>query len=302
MDEESAVEPEELRVLKEKSQRAVDSGRYEEAESYIQQAHAWACQHGDARQRDSTVCQRAAIAIQLGRGEKELPPLREILVRSKDLASARLAAYHISLHYELTKNYKKSLFYARIALDRARALGREEWVAISHNQLGNALLGQGAVDSARAEYEKAFALTSAEPTVRRAAILHNLGYCNILNESFTEGYRMLYESLRIFRRFEVEGPQVPPRLDLCFAHLETGRYRLALLQGARALRLAEKSGHQEGIKNALYLLGEAAQLSGDSDTAHEYFDRLREEFYPQASYLPAFLLSVDVRKLINLHA
>ena len=58
----------------------------------------------------------------------------------------------------------------------------------------------------------------------------------------------------------------------------------------------------DSIKNALYLLGEAATLAGHQETARTYFARLQREFYPEAAYLPGFLLAVDVRKLINLHA
>jgi hypothetical protein len=29
---------------------------------------------------------------------------------------------------------------------------------------------------------------------------------------------------------------------------------------------------------------------------------LQRDFFPQESYLPAFLLAVDIRKLVNLHA
>jgi tetratricopeptide (TPR) repeat protein len=232
------MDPEELRILKEKWQKALENGQLRLAEGYIAQAYAWTCEHGDARQRDFVICARAAVAIQLGCGEREIPALRAILLQSKDLSNSRLAAYHISLHYELAKNFKKSLFYARIALNRAQRLERQDWLAASYNQTGNALLGDSSVDQARAEYEKALELSSPEPTVWRAAILHNLGYCRILAGRFAEGYRMLYESLRIQRRFEAERYQIPPRLDLCFAHLETGRYRQALRQGARALELA----------------------------------------------------------------
>jgi TolA-binding protein len=56
------------------------------------------------------------------------------------------------------------------------------------------------------------------------------------------------------------------------------------------------------VKNALYLLGEVANLSEDVHTARRHFTRLHRDFYPEAGYLPEFLLAVDVRKLVNLHA
>ena len=68
------------------------------------------------------------------------------------------------------------------------------------------------------------------------------------------------------------------------------------------MRLAEKTNYSDGVKNSLYLLGEVASLRGDADAAHESFTRLQAEFYPGQTYLPSFLLAVDVRKLVNLHA
>src|SRR5947208_224122 len=82
----------------------------------------------------------------------------------------QLAAYNIARHYELTKNYKKSLFYARIALDRARVLGRREWLASTHNLIGNTLLAESHIDPACHEYEEALELAPREPTVARGQI------------------------------------------------------------------------------------------------------------------------------------
>jgi hypothetical protein len=38
------------------------------------------------------------------------------------------------------------------------------------------------------------------------------------------------------------------------------------------------------------------------ESARGYFARLQQTFFPEATYLPGFLLAVDVRKLVNLHA
>jgi tetratricopeptide (TPR) repeat protein len=288
--------------LKDRWQRVIEAGQLEEAEEVIEEACQWARAHGDDRQVDSAVCALAAVAIQLGRGEKELPRLREILLRSSDTANCRLAAYHISVYYQYAKNYKRSLFYARIARDRSELLQRADWNASSRNQLGNALLGDSSVGEAAGEYELALALMPREAAIWRARILNNLGYCRALQGRFPEAYTLLYESLRILRRSGAQRYQITTRLDLCYTHLETGRYRLAARHGRIALALAERAGEVEGVKNALYLLGEAANLIGDLDTAYSYFTRLQGEFFPGVSSLPGFLLAVDVRKLVNLHA
>ena len=288
--------------LRSRGQRAVEAGRLEEAAGLYEQALDWASREGDNRQVDLVLCNRAAVAIQLGRGDGELPRLREILLRNDDKVNCRLAAYHLSIYYQFQKNYKKSRFYAKLACDRAELLGVKEWLASSHNQLGNALLGESFIEEACREYEQALHLMPADLSLGRALILHNLGYCRVLQRRHDEGYAFLYESIRSIRRLGATRYEVLPRLDLCFAHLETGRYRAAQRHALGALRLAEETGQVDSVKNALYLLGEAANLVGEEGEARGYFTRLQKDYFPGATYLPGFLLAVDVRKLINLHA
>ncbi|HVT15401.1 MAG TPA: hypothetical protein VHQ90_04350 [Thermoanaerobaculia bacterium] len=288
--------------LKEECTAAIWAGELERAREIIERALSWAREKGEPRLVDAAVCARAGIEIDLGRGEAELSHLRQILLKNSDPSNCWLAAYSLSRYYELTKNYKKSLFYARIHCDRAELLGRRDWRASSHNQLGNALLAESFVEEASKEYEKALELISEEPGLRLALIQLNLGYCRVLQKCYREGCGLLYSCLEILRPLGAHGFQVMARLDLCFAHLETGRYRLAQREGLAALELAQRTAQAEGVKNALYLLGEAANLRGDTATARAYFCRLQEEFFPGSTYLPGFLLAVDVRKLVNLHA
>ncbi len=293
--------PEVFEELRERWQGSIEIGRLEEAEEILHRALDWARQHGDERRIDSVVCVLAAVAINLGCGDAELPKLREILLRSTDPGNCRLAAYYISMHYQFARNFKKSLFYARIACERAEQLERADLIAFSRNQLGNALLGESFVDRACHEYETALGLVT-EKSVWRARILNNLGYCRALQKRYTEGYTCLYESLRLLRRFSAERFQILPRLDLCFTHLETGRLEAAKRQGVAALSLAERIGDGDAVKNALYLLGETANLMGETEMASQYFTRLQRDYYPESPYLPGFLLAVDVRNLVNLHA
>jgi len=288
--------------LKSRGEKAVRAGQLEEAQDLFDQALTWAREQGEQPQVDLGICNRAAVVIEMGRGDGEVPHLREILVRNVDPFICQLAAYNISRHYELTKNYKKSLFYARIALERAGVLGRRDWLASSHNLIGNTLLAESFIVEACREYEKALEYAPQEPTAARGQILDNLGYCRVLQGRHREGYRLLYESLRILKRCGAQRYEISVRLDLCFAHLETSRLRLSHRHGTAALALAEAMEDQASIKNALYLLGEVAHLSDDVEAARGYFGRLHRDFFPDAGYLPEFLLAVDIRKLVNLHA
>lgn len=288
--------------LRSRGEEAIRTGQLDEAEDLYERALLWARENGEPWQIDLGLCNRAAVAIELGRGEVELPRLREILVRNANPQNCRLAAYNISRFYELTKNYKKSLFYARIALERGETLGRLDWMASTHNHIGNVLLAESFVDEACQSYETALSLMPEGQGVWCANILGNLGYCRVLQRRHTEGYTLLYKSLRMLRRFQAERYIVPTLLDLCFAHLETDHLRYAQHWGSLALQIAEQTQQHDSVKNALYLLGETAHLSGDSAGARDYFTRLQRDFFPNEVYLPGFLMTVDIRKLINLHA
>ncbi|MEA2561243.1 MAG: hypothetical protein QOH06_2747 [Acidobacteriota bacterium] len=297
----SDPETAEFEELKRLGLHAIEAGRLDEAASLFDRALTWA-RENDSALVDLAVCNRAAVSIELRQGDAELPRLREILLRNSDAVCCRVAAYNIARHYELTKNYKKAMFYARIACDRSAVLGRRDWLASSHNLIGNTLLAESFVDRAREEYERALELLPDEPIPAHSSVLDNLGYCRVLQGRHKEGYALLYRSLRLARRFGADRYEISTRLDLCFAHLETGRYRHASRHGRMALELAETVGEVDAVKNALYLLGEVANLSGDVELAHSYFSRLQRNFFPDESYLPGFLLAVDIRKLVNLHA
>lgn len=293
---------EELRV---RGAQAIEAGRLEEAKALFEEAVAWAEQSGDSNLVDLAVCNLAAAAIDLGQGEREIPRLREILMRGADPVNCRIAAYNIARYYDLKRHFKKALFYAQIARDRSEHLGRREWLASSHNQLGNLLISESFFENASLEFEQALALSpddAFDAEVRRALIKDNLGYCYIVEGRYPEGFRLLFQSYRALRRAGAKRYSVLPRMALCFAYLEVGRPASALRCGREALELAEVTEYVEAVKNLLYLLGEAANLEGDLVLARRYFSRLQSEFYPNAGYLPDFLLAIDVRKLINLRA
>jgi tetratricopeptide (TPR) repeat protein len=288
--------------LRNRGLRAIEMGELEEAAENFAAALRLAGEQGDPKRIDLALCNWAAAVIELGRGDSEISRLREVLLRNSDPVNCRMAAYDIARYYELKKNHKKALFYARITRDRSEVLGRRDWLASSHNLIGNTLLAESFVEEACAEYEKALEVIPAEPSPARGQILDNLGYCRILQGRPEEGYRLLYESLRLLRRFGARRHEISVRLDLCFAHLETARYGHSRRQGLAALALAESLGDSGAIKNALYLLGEVANLNGDLEAARGYFARLHRDFFPDAGYLPEFLLAVDIRRLVNLHA
>lgn len=299
---ETAVLSSQFESLNQRGHAAAEAGLLDEAIAHFDQLLAVARQTGDPRLIDLAFCNRAAVAIVLGEGEREIGRLREILMHNVDPVNARLAAYNIARYFEVSKSFKKALFYARIAHERSCLQGRRDWIASSHNLIGNILLAESFVPEAVEEYEKALAAMSAGSQVWMARILANLGYCRVVQHRPAEGFTLLFKSLRILRSHGAERYQMTTHLDLCFAYLEAHRYGRARKHGEAALAIAERLGESEAMKNALYLLGEAANLSGHEVTARRYFSRLQSDFFPQADYLAPMLLAVNVRKLVNLHA
>ncbi len=280
---------------------AVEAGRLDEALVLVEEALAWADASGEELLRDRTLCNRAAIALELGCGAAHVPALRALLVRTSDPENTYLAAYTIARHYELQKDHRKGLFYAQLARDRATALD-ENRQAASLNYIANFLVAESRFDEAIAVYAEALALLPSRDSLRGAVIGYNLGYCNVLTGRSRDGLGLLYASLRSLLRRGAAVHAMKARLDLAFALLETGRARPAGRHAAQALALAERCADRDAKKNALYLLGAAAVATGDRVGARRHFERLQQGFYPEADYLPELLLHVDVRELVNLKA
>jgi tetratricopeptide (TPR) repeat protein len=294
-------DPEGFQAARARWAEAVEAGRLEEALALVDEALAWAEASGEEQLRDRALCNRAAIALELGRGAAHVPALRALLLRTADAENTYLAAYTIARHYELQKEHRKGLFYAQLARDRAAALD-ENRRAASLNSIANFLVAESRFDEAIESYEEALSLLSTRDGLRCAVIGYNLGYCRVLTGRSREGLTILYASLRALLRCGAEVHAMKAQLDLAFALLETGSPRHAGRHAGRALATSERFADDDARKNALYLLGAAAVASGDRVGARRHFERLQQGFYPGADYLPELLLNVDVRELVNLKA
>jgi len=284
------------------AETAKAAGRLDDALQHYAASLAVARTTADQELIDRAFCNYSAVAVALGRGEEVATGLAEVLMRNGSQVSCFLAANNIARICELRRDNKRGLFYARIARDRAGLLDRPEWLAVADNQIANLLLADSQFDAAATAYREALALVDAVDITRQVTFKANLGYCEIILGRLRDGVALLYDCLRQARRHRAPRLEMVARVDLCYAHVELGRFDSARRHGRRGLALAESIGETDWIKNALYLLGEAAVLSGDSSRAYAWFHELQRRFYPQQAHLPDLLLSVDIRKLINLRA
>lgn len=279
----------------------VEAGQFEAALALVEEALTWAEANGETEFRDRTLCNRAAIALELGRGAEHIPGLRALLVRATDAESSYLAAYTIARYYELLKDFRKGLFYAQVARDRAATLDQPRRAA-SLNSVANFLIAESRFEEAIAVYREALTFLTTADGLRSAVIGYNLGYCCALTGSTREGLQLLYSSLRTLKHLGAEGHAMKAELDLSFALLQNGQARFAARHAAKALSAAESVADAGATKNALYLLGASAVASGDRLGARRHFERLQQGFYPDADYLPDLLMHVDVSELVNLKA
>jgi tetratricopeptide (TPR) repeat protein len=291
-----------FRALRDRGVAALRAGDLAAALSCFEQATEVARSSGDADLVDLAECNRTAIAIELGSEDGLIGAMRAVLLRSSDRQNCMVAATNAARIYDLAKEYKKGLFYARLARDHSEASGDASQQASIRNLLANLLLAESHVEEAAREYEAALELMPEDDPVWRARAIGNLGYCRILEHRLRDAFALLRQSIGELRRREARLYLISPLTDLAFAHLEAGHPADACEAAREALELARELGDSSGTKNALYLLGEAAGLTGDIPLARRSFLELQERFYPDKPFVCDFLLSVDVRKVVNLRA
>ncbi len=285
-----------------RGRRAVEAGRLHDALALNEKALAAARREGDQDQIELAICNRSSVAIAVGRHSEVLADLRPVLLANRRPEACFLAADSLSWAHELSKDFKKGLFYARSAFNYARRAENQEWLASSHNQIGNCLVGDSRFEEAASEYHHALAILADEPSVVRAGVIVNLGYCNMMQGDLANGFRLAFKGLRWYRRLGAKTYEAWPHQDLCYAYLEAERPLRARQHGLRALELATETGDRSALRNALFLLGETEKAAGDPAAARSFFERLQQEFYPESPQLLSVLSAVSMRQVVNLRA
>jgi tetratricopeptide (TPR) repeat protein len=281
----------------------VNTGRFRRALEVLDEALEVARSVGPLELIDRAWVNRARMAVELGPEDKALvQELGHILLRSRDSETGFRAALHLTRAYQLRKEHGRSLFYGRIACERAAQTGSSIFAAMARNELGLCLLASSYFGEAASEFEAALELIPREREPQRAAILDNLGYCYVVLGRSKEGFRRLYEALRTVRGLNAGWLEMNIRISLSFGLLEVRKPSAALRHGREALEIADGCDDASAMKSALFLLGEAAKQAGEELLARRYFSRLQETFYSDAPYLADMLMMIDARTLVNLKA
>ena len=302
---------EDFQTLRDRARDLVAKGSYQEAAVVYRRAVEVATAEGETDLADEALCGWGAAETELGNGAEVMPELRRILLGSTVEHNCWLASYTLARGHELEGQIKKALFYARLSHHHSAHVQRPGLRGISHNLLGNLLVADGREADAAAEYRTALGQAESAPPTWIAGAETNLGYCllvgairskSLRRSRMREGLRLIYRSIRTFRREGAVQYSMLPHLDLCFAHLELRRPAAAKRHGQRALALAKQYDDLGTIKNSLYLLGHVALLEDETETARQHFVELERRFFPDQSGLTDVLMSLDLRQVVNLRA
>lgn len=300
---------EDFETLRDRGRELGNKGSYPKASAVYRRAAEVATAAGNAAGADEALCGWGAAETELGNGTEVMPELRRILLGSSNDDNCWLASYTLARAHELEGQTKKALFYARLSHHHSAHVQREGLTGLSHNLLGNLLVAEGREAEAATEYRIALRKSENSPPTWVAGAETNLGYCLLVGAvrarglsraRMREGLRLIYRSIRTFRREGAVQYSMLPHLDLCFAHLELRRPASARRHGVRALELAKQYGDSATTKNSLYLLGHVALLEADTEAARQYFGELGQRFYPDHAGLTDLLMSVDLRQVVNL--
>lgn len=302
------IDPAELRLkfedLRNRSRQLAEARLWEEALKTANEAVVVAQQIGAPEIEALAICNRAGIAFEaLTSVDGYVVDLRSILMRNFSAETSLIAAYNLSRAYEIKKEPKKALFYARIARDRAVMAKRADYLAYSHNRIGNSLLSDSYFEEAGREYQLALELLPTEPSIPRVMATTNRAYSLLaLGRSTQRALGWLYGGLRWLLRSGNESATAWPHLILSFGHLELGRLRYAWHHGRKALAVAERGGEADAIKMALFLLAEVEKEAGDSEAAWYYIERLQRDFFPGQKSQAELLSMVGIKNVVNLRA
>ncbi len=288
--------------LKERIRSSIAEGNFPEAlvaaNAALEEAHVT----GDAETVDLAVCNRSAVLIETGDFSSELASLKPILMRAANPVVAFAAAYSTARIYQERRDFKKAIFYSKIAREKSQQVEDHPGRGHALNQLGTLCLYESRIPEAIDAYRRArtiFEESIPQDRLALAFLDDNLGYCYMLDGRHADGFRHCLRGLESFVDLGAEAYTPQPHLDLCFGYLEAQQYEPARYHGERALELARKYGFDDIVKNALYLVGEVCHLAGDAAGASECFDELAIR-YPEVRYLKDFLFAVDLKKVINL--
>jgi tetratricopeptide (TPR) repeat protein len=286
-----------IEELRQEALAKVRAEEFDEALALYDEAFALT---SDEEIRELITINKAETLIAVNRGGSEVQALPMILMRRRNTRHTFLAAYALMYKHSLANETKRAIFYGQIALDAANDANQPIWKLRALNEFGLVYQADSQFSKAMECFEQALACMervsdSTDSSFSRLAIIANLGYNKMISGETEEGIRLTHRVLDVID----EVPQhvkSDAYLDLCYGYLDLDEYEKARGYGELALQFAWEDRQ---VRNAHYLIGEAAYKSGDVEAAEEHFEELAR-FYPQFRHLKSLLFAIDLRSMINL--
>ena len=279
-------------------QQALERVRAGELEDALQTYDAALCLADTEEARELITINKADAMIALGRAGAEVQVLPTIVMRRRNLHHVYLAAYALMFKYRKDNELKRATFYGQLALQTAEEANDAAWKVCALNELGVIYEIDSHFDEAINSFQQALELLGAirdetQQSFSRVALLTNLAYNLLLVGKTHDGLSIMHS---VIEKIEWSSAKADALIDLCYGYLNLDRYDEAKRHGEAALELAEDARQ---IRNAHYLLGEAAYKAGDIEAAEHHFDELAK-FYPEFRNLKPLLYAIDLRSMVNL--
>jgi tetratricopeptide (TPR) repeat protein len=284
-----------IEELRQEALAKVRSEEFDEALVMYDEALSLA---SDEEVRELITINKAHALIAADRTGPEVKALPMILMRRRNVHHTVLASYALLYTHRLANETKRAIFYGQIALEADKQTGLPFWTLAVLNELGIVYEVDSQFPKAIECFDQALALIAtlddaSQQQFSRVAIYQNLGYNRLLVGDTVEGIRMIEG---ILDQILVPSSLSDSYIDLCYGYLDLSDYEKARHYGETGLSLASEPRQ---VRNAHYLLGEAAYKLGDVEEAERHFEHLAR-FYPQFRHLKSLLFAIDLRSMINL--
>jgi tetratricopeptide (TPR) repeat protein len=248
--------------------------------------------------RELIVIRKAEALISCERDGSEVSALPTIVMRRRSPRHVYLAANTLLRRYCEISDRRKAIFYGEIARDAAAELDDPFARASVLNNLGITLVADSKFAPAIEALEEGLAAMAllvegrADHRSLEAALRGNLGGAKVLCGQYLEGVALLEAALE---ELDDDYGIVEATLDLCFGHLELGRFEIAEFYGRAAL---DSAVLPRQVRNANHLMGELCVRTGRYDESDAFFDVVAG-FYPEFRNVKQLLTAVDLSSVVN---
>jgi tetratricopeptide (TPR) repeat protein len=294
---ETTYEAARIEELRQRALEQVRSENFDEALALYDEALALA---DDEEVHELITINKAHALIAAERSGPEVKTLPLILMRRRNAHHTFLAAYALMYTHRLTSESKRAIFYGQIALEAATEAGQILWKVAVLNEIGILYETDSQFAKAIESFNQALAYVDegeandpAAQSFSRLQLIQNLGDSTLLAGNSKEGIRLILSVVDSIRSTRLKSDAYG---NLAYGYLDLGDFEKARSYGEQALEFACE---ERQVRNAHYLIGEAAYKAGDVDAAEEHFEELAR-FYPQFRHLKSLLFALDLRSMINL--